>query len=217
MHCEGRYGLERGLVGWWRLMDSNQGAQDLIGANNGTRNGGVGYSTDGERGFLACDGIDDYVSIASADFSIGNAWTLAVWHKQDSADANIGIIQVGNNLATPDANNFKINSSYVLVSSSAGVVAKYYTDIPLTTDWAHTAVTWNGASLLVYRDGVNITPSLTKVIDGALTMTNTNRPVYIGADVNTTPVTFWNGLIADARPYNRALSAAEIARLARIY
>ena len=73
--------------------------------------------------------------------------------------------------------------------------------------WHHFATVFNGATLRCYYDGVFIgsTPM-------ALTITQDNRPLTIGADVPGV-LEIMNGKIDDVCIYNRALSDADIVEL----
>jgi hypothetical protein len=70
--------------------------------------------------------------------------------------------------------------------------------------WTHIAVTYDGATLRLYRNGAQI---------GSRAQTGNiavgNQPLRIGG--NNVSGEFFNGLIDEVRVYNRALSAAEIA------
>ncbi len=80
-----------------------------------------------------------------------------------------------------------------------------------TNTWIHLAATYNGSTLTVWIDGKR---AGSRAITGR-TCAN-NEPLAVGAKEAPSKgllEAFWDGRLDDVRVYNRALSAAEIARL----
>ncbi len=76
-----------------------------------------------------------------------------------------------------------------------------------TNEWVHVAVTFNGSTATMYRNGLPIGT------DGFSFGYNTESTLTIGAcEVNGGNP--WNGMIDEVRLYNRALTAEEVAALA---
>ncbi|MCJ7692076.1 MAG: LamG domain-containing protein, partial [Sedimentisphaerales bacterium] len=74
--------------------------------------------------------------------------------------------------------------------------------------WHHVAGVYDGSGLYLYIDGV------LDAQDEATGVINTNSyEVYVGENAETTG-RYWNGMIDDARVYNRGLSHGEIVDLA---
>ena len=74
--------------------------------------------------------------------------------------------------------------------------------IPVNT-WSHVAVTYNGTTFTLYRNGAVVATSATS---GMIQTTAT--PLRIGGNVPYGE--YFQGRIDDVRVYNRALSATEI-------
>jgi hypothetical protein len=78
--------------------------------------------------------------------------------------------------------------------------------------WVHLAMTFDGTTVLIYRNGNEVCR-----LDRAVTFAADTTPIFVGAsnDVATeTPSNFFQGLIDEALVYSRALSAAEVLSLA---
>jgi len=202
-------GPQNGLIGQWSFDGqdiSGTTAYDRSGqGNNGTlTNGPVGVK--GKFGqALKCDGSNDYVYISSFDQTLTSA-TFTAWVKLKSYQPASGII----------------------FSRSIGI-----TGMDLSYgDSTRLGYHWNG--LEYYFAGPSL--PLDKWVFAAVTVTPTNAVAYVGSDEVLTSVTnnatssashistlnigrdpeaprFFDGLIDDARVYNRALTAAEIAEL----
>ena len=76
--------------------------------------------------------------------------------------------------------------------------------------WTHVAAVWDGAAMMLYKNGVEI-GSLEK---GGVLSTNSDASVAIGNQPVGTEARPWDGLIDDVRLYDRGLSADEILELA---
>lgn len=214
MHSEGRYGVERGLVGWWRLMDSNEGVNDIIGTNNGTLNGGMGYGSGGGRRYAVFDGTDDYMQTGNVSYTAGDPYTLSLWAYR-SADGTYMVMtsqatypSEGITILLDEAPHKNEITFFITGYGAAGYVSS---GVVMAVDrWYHIALTFDGTTCRFYVDAVE-----------EVTSTNVrptrNETFQIGRWYNGLSLAYWNGRISDHRHYNRALSAAEVARLARVY
>lgn len=209
---------EQNLVGVWRMNESSaihgstiDDAKGSLDATLDTSDGSTNKATAGKlNGGINLDGTNDYASVPSSNLDVANSWSFSTWYKQNAPTDNKGIFQIGENMATPQANNFKLVSNYVYVSNSSGSIFKYYSGIPTSTNWTHMAVTWDGTNLKVYQNGVDITGLLTKNTDNAGSMANTNRPVYLGAEWNGALASSLNGIIDETALYSGVLSADDV-------
>jgi Concanavalin A-like lectin/glucanases superfamily len=88
-------------------------------------------------------------------------------------------------------------------SDSAGIRGN---TVLVTGQWYHVAATWDGSNVRIYVNGqLDNTPTARSG-----TIATDTRPVYIGGRATTDQ---FHGMMRDVRLYNRALSAAEIARV----
>lgn len=213
------------LIGYWPLWETSG---TTIGDYSGNgRNGtytGVDLGQPGISRYTAplWDGTNDYGNIYSAGFAaaVGTAeGTMALWIKvsavgvwSDAAQRRLFHMQAdGSNRITivRSTTNNRIDCSYI-----AGGTTKTIALTSLTsTDWIHIAMTWSvaGNAQTAYANGVS--PG-----------TNTGLGTWAGAlsstgcvlgSLNTTPAGVWSGSLAHAAVWNVALSAGEIAKLAR--
>jgi hypothetical protein len=162
---------------------------------------------------LQFDGLTNYVSVDNFTGILGAGdRTCAAWVQTTASGTNFPVISWGPNTS---GNKWQLNMNSagrmrVEISSGNLVGTKLIND----GNWHHVACTFtnngspNASNILLYVDGA--LEALTAVTPLALNTTASGN-VKIGADNQNR---FWNGTIADARIYNRGLSAAEIASLA---
>jgi len=161
--------------------ENTEGATDLD-------NFGAPVLIDGLRSIFGLDlPTDSFIAKKSvADWSIANVWSVMILTKQNGADINEAYFQFGDSLSAPFStpNAFKFVSNYIFMRDSAGTMFKFYENVPVSADTTLWILTWGGTNLTLYKDGVDITGSLTKTTDNAGTMTNTMRDLYICAATN---------------------------------
>jgi hypothetical protein len=169
---------------------------------------GTTWSASGRYGkALSFNGTSANVSIAdAADLDLTNAMTLEAWVRP-SALSGWNTVMMKEGSATTLAYGLYANDQ----SPWPAVTVRIGTDdrsaigtgsLPLNT-WTHLAATYDGATLRLYVDGVQV---------GSLAQTGnmitSARTLRIGG--NTVWGEYFTGLIDDVRVYNRALSAGEI-------
>ena len=202
---------EANLVGRYTFDDAN--AEDTGGgvAQDGAFQGGVTTVNDAQRGeVLNLDGVDDSVVINSLFGSAANV-TLAAWVNLDGTGGNNQeIISLGDSfLLRADETNagtsiFYYNgSSYQVVASNIDIAG---------SGWTHVAGTFDDANdrITLYINGVEVASVTTTNSISYTVGTNT----VIGNHANGGTNFNFKGLIDDARVYDKALTAAEIAELA---
>ncbi|MFC1775318.1 LamG domain-containing protein [Patescibacteria group bacterium] len=204
--------LEDGLVGHWTFdgKDVNQ-ATNVITDTSGQGNDGTTYGYDtasttaiGKIGqALEFDGSDDYVDTNyGADLV---TFTTSVWVRAetspDSSQNQIlwrDVYGIGWGHTDPSFRG----------AASVNVGGTYYPASFGTLNgqqWYHLVSTYDGETLVSYKDSVQITANTSPSGDPNTSSQN----VFIGKDNSG----FFDGLIDDVRIYNRALSADEIERL----
>jgi hypothetical protein len=178
--------------------------------NNGTLTNGPTFNT-GSGGSIVFDGSNDRVNNTNLLAFGNNPRTIELWIK--GTGANQIPFSIGYNNGS--------NTAFALNIASTTTVNIYgQTDpmdennIPVSVNftngaWHQAAVTWNGAdpgTLLIYGDG-NQVGTRTRTAGKSY---NTVAGYYVGgwSDGNR----FYNGQIALARIYNRALSAQEVSQ-----
>ena len=198
-----------GLVGHWKL-DETTGttASDSSGnGNDGTVNG-TDFDTDSVAGVsgtaLSFDGSSDYVETTyNTDYASGG-FTLSAWAKTSSS----AIMRIFSKWQAPGTNQkwLLFNNGQIefgITNSSGGITStNTYND----GQWHLFTAVADGTDMYLYVDGVQTD---TDTHDNTF---DTNALAWrIGA--RNDGAEYFNGEIDDARIYNRALSATEVADL----
>jgi subtilisin family serine protease len=199
-------------LSWWKADGT---AQDAMGLNNGTLNGGATFGTDrfGNRNSaFSFDGKDDFVQVPdspSLDPSTYAGLTIEAWIKSSNTNGARDIVSKWNDNTGQWSYIFKDhNNSDKLRMEIRGLADLAGTTSIAKQKWIHVAVTYDTNTVRLYYNGVQdasqtVNPSLrihasaTDLLIGA---------VYTGGGV----VENFAGLIDDVAIYNRALSAREI-------
>ncbi len=209
------------LVGHW-TFDDGTGTDSSANNNDGTVNGAVLATGHIGAGALDFDGTNDYVDLGNLDVP-GSAITVAAWVNSDlltncgATDCRILSKAVG--VAEQD--------HYIMLSTitSSGAKLRFRLKAGGTTNtliattgtlsnstWYHVAATYDGTTMRVYLDGVEV-GSTSKT--GAIS-TNSSVAMWIGGNPPSSTVRPWDGKIDDVRLYDAALSASAISDLATI-
>jgi hypothetical protein len=209
---------------------------DLSGnGNTGTLVNGVGYSGD-NLGSLVFDGVDDYVTNGSTDFSVANnlfadsngSWTVSAWFKfpvsptqvrDDSVNAGncsysivgrSGGIGLGATFTLFVAGDSTLFGSFLnkCAVNIRGVITQISSTSVNTNTWYNVIVTWNASSAFGYLNGTN----QTSLSVGSATLQSYNLDIGTTASLNAPPgnIHFFEGSIGNVSIYNRALTAQEI-------
>lgn len=204
-------------VAYWKLDEtSGTTAADSVGGNNGTYTGGYTLNQTGipstGRPSVLFNGSSGHVNIgAPAALNLTAAWTLEAWVYLTSTPDGSGIISE----SYPDSGNVLYELGFGIQAGGAALEVGYYTG----SSWQkvtgsalslnaghHVAGTWNGTTLLIYADGVQVA-----------TATPTSAPVagiqtlYLGRSHRDADIRFFPGRIDEVAIYSAALSAARVA------
>jgi len=200
-----------GLVGWWKLDDgSGLSATDSTGGGHtGTLQAAASWTTVGKiNGALTFDGTSQKIDVSNMTGlpKENDPQTLSVWFKF----ANVSDISSGGGLMQLSnlSSNKGTNLRFVCCSGTLSVTKYDGTNLavgstPTANVWHLATYTWDGTTNMLYIDGVQIGTSTTAPDTAISTV------LYIGDDTST----LFKGTIDDARVYNRALSAAEVAQI----
>jgi hypothetical protein len=185
---------------------------DLSGlGNTGTLTNGPTYSG-ANGGSLVFDGINEYVLVSSnASIPYGStARTVSIWFYTNTTtwedDAN-NLFYYG---AGSDGASFGIDfSTYpsmeVYTWGGAGRDLTFSTTYS-QVGWKNITVTYNGSTtILIYENG-----GFTQTLTLTSACNTSSSDVYIGAINPSLLSAYYDGKIAQASIYNRALSATEI-------
>ena len=202
-----------GLAGLWRA-ESN--ALDSAGTNNGTMQGGAGYTNGLVGQAFSFDGVSGNISIPDSPSldAFTTSITIELWLKSSQSNSDWkGIVAKGNSSwqlqATPRANtvNFTVSVSAGALSGSQNVN---------DGQWHHVAAVYDGTNMFLYVDGMlDVSQPATGLIP------QNNDPLCIGANAKAYVRScgcnklgyFFNGFIDEVSIYNRPLSSDEIAAI----
>lgn len=177
---------------------------DTSGNNyNGTLTNGPVYNTT-NGGIIVFDGVNDYVDLTSATFSIsGNtSRSMFAWVKM-TYNGNQAFIATG----TPAG-----SQAFILVKYGSYVgVMGYNNDFYPSSgkaiadgNWHYVGATFDGTNIRTYVDGVLDNTS------GTYTFSTTGQNNYVGKSNHVGNENYMNGSMGNAQIYNRTLSASEV-------
>ena len=215
--------LPPGIIGWWQAENN---MLDSVGAHGGSGDAASTYAPGRFGQAFHFNGTDQSVSIPNIypDLDGWTQFTLEAWVNFDSFLVTPGggysiFSKVGTPSRAFDLNfgyqfGFTLNASQMVCqfnrTGQLWPVFQTLADLhgAVTTNvWVHAAATYDNNAVKLYLNGV---PLVTNII-GPVTIAPTSSTLRISKDDNDN-VPF-PGRIDDARIYNRALSAAEIAYL----
>jgi hypothetical protein len=219
--------VPEGLIGYWNFnkgfgaIAADSSGNGLDGAISGAI--WVSPGADDTGSCLDFDGQGtNRVSLGNFDVT-GDGLTIACWYKADNLDTP------GNDprLFSKAIGGSSQDHWFMLSSSRVGgekvlrfrlktdgdtgeLKADTATGIIDLDVWTHAAAVWDGATMRLYKNGVEV-GSLDK---GGTLSTDPDAKVSIGNQPDGTGDRPWDGLIDDVRLYNRGLSVDEISGLA---
>jgi len=220
-----------GLVGQWSLdgkqtvwtSSSAATTLDTSGNNNTGTLTNMSQSTSVTPGkigqALSFDGSNDYVNIPdAASLRVGSPnFTFAAWIKPGTVSGcgldsgpNCIVFNKENSYEWAISNTNKI--SWAIRNTSPGWAWANSGLTALSGEWTHFVITYNGSNIITYKNGGASTNS--QAGNGNVDNTTYQNALRIGArNAPGAATSFFPGSIDDARIYNRALSAGEVATL----
>jgi len=172
---------------------------------------GSGMYENINQGTWTFDGVDDM--IVGGIFTAcdgGSAITLSSWVKAPTGAQSdsyaIILYKAPSNDFGIYQNNLDNQLTFRVVTSGGTVGINGSVDF-FDGNWHHITAVYNGSSIIFYEDGIQIsTDSQSGTINSAV------DDLYIGAQIygGSSYKNFFNGNIANAKVYNKALTAAEV-------
>ncbi len=207
-----------GTVSWW---GGDNNALDMIGGNNGTLINGTTYASGIVGQAFSFDGVNDYVSIPDADFRSNAACTMAFWVQTTDAGDPIVFGDNGPLKGALFGRGNQVNQHLHLGIASGKQTLEWYESghhsIQGTSNiadghWHHLAFVSDGAGTAsLYVDGV-FEKSDTFIHTSGSSSTRFGSQ-YEGNDGLYSY--YYDGLIDEVEFFSRALSAQEIADIAK--
>lgn len=178
------------------------------GAITSTTTMNVYSGVPGSNGGLDFDGVDDYVAIADdPSLNISGNITIEAWIKPTNTTTTVQNVvsksssSQNNGYIFPRTDDAWTNfTAYLTVGGSWKVLSAPYTT---TNEWHHTAVTYDGSTIRLYLDGMEVN---TLSATGAI-MVNSNMLTF-GNQFGFTE--YYGGSVDDIRIWNVARTATEI-------
>ncbi|MEK7782159.1 MAG: immunoglobulin domain-containing protein, partial [Verrucomicrobiota bacterium] len=208
-----------GLIGWWP-GDGN--ANNLLGTNNGTLQGGATASAAGLVGNnFTFDGTNNYVQIPNSPILQPTNLTIEAWIKFSGLDsagtgpaAGVQNIIFKQNTQSSSFEGFDLGKTRVsgsdyfrfIVSSGSGQSATIRSSTTISTGvWYHVAAVRGPNFTQLYINGI-----LERQTNVAFAQNYGTQPLYFG----TTGQSYWDrrfkGNLDEVSLYNRALGSNEI-------
>ena len=177
--------------------------------NRGTLINGPAWMTPGRYGHgLQFDGTDDKVQVApNASMDLTTALTIESWVYPTASNMSWKIVQRNGSsgalaYAFSLTNGTRRPTLWLTTSTSAYALVSDVS-VPLNT-WTHLAVTWDGATVRFYMNGIQFH---VRTATGTLIAATSSQPLVIGYN----PGEAFTGQIDEVRIYNRALAPGEVA------
>jgi hypothetical protein len=215
----GSFSPPAGLVAWWKMdeVSGSATAADASGKGNNATLTGLNTTsawTTGRSGrALRCDGSGSALVNNSASLNtITMGVTVSAWVYRPSATTGKGVV-LSREVGTTFAEHYwlGISGDSIGFSGSSGNVMSN-TAVPIGV-WTHLAVTHDGTTARIYVNGAQIYSNLSNSVFKA----DTSKLIICGNqnDASGAITERWNGLVDDLQLYSRALTAPEIATLAK--
>lgn len=201
-------------ISHWKLDEtSGTTAADWVGGRNGTLSGAT-WASGRVAGGVQLNGTSNFVSVPdSAAFRVTTAMTICGWIRASSwpNDGNWASVILRKGDANPNNWQLAVREGRVIMTLDEFDLYSVGGSVSLATNkWNHVAGTWDGTQIRLYVNGVADGSPVSR----AAPIGTDTRPVYIGGRNGMTDIT--NGTVDDVRFYNRALTADEIADLAKV-
>jgi len=208
------------LVGWWRLDDDGAGNKviDYSGyGNHGTITGNPVYVSGPVDEAMQFNG-NDYVTCGSdPELVLTTGITAACWVRSSNFNGSWKVFMSfrGEGSRGWQLRQHSNHTDFCFTLRGTSPGGDHDTPVNVMDgEWHHVAGTYNGALRRAYFDGVAV---YTIAETGTIGAPGANDKVVIGARIQDNATGFSEnplfGALDDARLYNRALSAGEIAHL----
>ena len=212
-HASALSTVGKGLVGLW-LGDGD--AKDDLGKHDGKAAAAVAYTADRHgvaRRAFRFDGADGHVTVPDSDaLDTDAAFTISTWIKSKTNRGHL-FVKWGGALADYSLEMTNGGRVMLIVCGTNRAEDKLITDAAVTVDrWTHVAATFDKGRMGLYIDGKLAAAKTSATVKSTCTKEYDGDDVGIGGhDGGTT----FGGATDEPALWNRALSAEEIAQVAR--
>jgi hypothetical protein len=175
----------------------------------------------GGKGALDFDGSNDYV-IGDQVFA-GAFVSVSIWAFFRSNPANYPMLfQLRNSASGNAVNSYQFlhrpngdgfgggsGSRIAWVANGATGVAVFPSVTLVANEWAHYGLTYNGATLRIYKNGIEVASAAQTAVPSGINQFN------IGNNLANTGDGYFNGVMDDVTLYNTALTTNEVREIYR--
>jgi chitodextrinase len=203
----------QGPIGYWNF-DENSGkvAHDTSGSQNNGKVSGATWTPGKVNSALSFNGVRN--SVITPRIAIGTTFSVSTWVKPAGSvqGAYSRIVETQYNGGLYLGTNASGTRYKFIVNTGSGATGSCGFGFgcaeggAITAGWHLITGTFDGATARLYVDAVMVAS------ETFTAPPNTNYPVYIGQYYGGGYG--WNGAIDEVRLYNRALAAAEVAKIA---
>jgi hypothetical protein len=186
------------------LREYNPTLVDLTGNNNnGTLTDGVAFHSP-NNGYFIFDGTNDLITTPYI-FPTGNLpKSFSVWFKINSTTDRGWIVAGGSDVNGKAFGLFRSGGDKLLYfHGNAAAFDMIFNVSQNTTDWYNATVSYDGTTIRGYINGQ-------LDVEKTVALNTSSSTVDFGARKNRNAADYFNGNIAQASIYNRALTASEI-------
>lgn len=201
--------LEKNLVVWFDF-DNVNGKEFLNNVNSGSKGALVGGAVwaDGRYGkAVSIDGNAGSMAVVqNIDFNTSDGAAISFWFNHTKASTGYEILMAKGNKVAGHFEIYSANGELKLYSPDLGDLLFNININNKLNEWHHLAVNLASGKMKVYLDG-----NLVNTLSFAGSLTRVSQDLAIGSLVEGNLA--FNGLIDEARIYERELDLADIARL----
>lgn len=193
-------------ISYWRMENNSN---DTQGLNNGTDTN-MTYNT-GKFGSAAIfNGTSAYITTPTTSFPMANsARSISIWYWLD-ANAEEMLMKYGTRAGNAHAflyEGYDHAGNWKVYFNSGGAGGDLETNNNISTGaWHHTALTYDGTTLKIWKDG-SFDTSRTITLDTFMNSLN-----YLGAEADI-PQAYLNGKMDDVAIFNSVLSTTTIGEI----
>lgn len=193
---------------WSSYFPLKADANDVNGHYNGTLQNGASFTTDATRGnVLSLNGVNQYVSFPAG---LSGMQTFTAWVKWNGGLDWQRIYDFGNDtnsysVLTPEASSGNLRFNISVDSVPGEQVIDASGPVPAGV-WTHVAVVMNGASVILYTNGVPVGTNLhANLVPGNLSATN----IWLGRSQWPSDP-YFSGELSDVRIFSYPLASNQI-------
>jgi hypothetical protein len=197
------------LVGAWNFNETTGSALDRSSlGNHGTISGATRVAAGKFGRALKFDGVNDFVSVADkASLDLTKGMTIEAWVNPTRLTGHRTVAFKEHRAAGHQAYSLYASEGSSKPSAEVGIGSTYSAQTSSQTipanAWTHVATTFDGTTLRVYRNGVQVG---SKALAGSLTATS--DPLKFGG--NAVWSEFFEGTLDEIRVWKVARTAAQV-------